>query len=373
MAESNLKTRYAGVRSRAVTIEDVARLAGTSKGTASRALNGKHWVAEPTREAVIKAASELGFHADPTAQRLANGRCANLVGLFARTLDLGVVTRKLQLLQIALNAAGYEAPIHACGNDHLNTGRQAAALASLCREKPAAIVCYTLELSDTTLRELQLYCDAGGVVVCFDTPFDLKSENGDFLLFDRDHNTYEATRHLVDLGHRKIGFFASGISHDPNRLRGFKRALREGGLAWSDECSFFGEQYKTPGETILLSEIFGQRMAEQFCRIPVRERPSAMCITDDYVAAAFIAEIMRRGLRVPRDVSVVGHDDMPVAAYACAVPLTTASQPVEQIASETERLLRTRLNGEYTGKPRRVVVKGELVIRESTAPYNGNH
>jgi DNA-binding LacI/PurR family transcriptional regulator len=173
---------------------------------------------------------------------------------------------------------------------------------------------------------------------------------------------------LVEQGHERIGFFSASQSHDPNRLRGLKRALREAGLAWNDEMSFFGHHYQKPGE-IPFSEQLGQRMGAHFCTMDPKQRPTAMCITDDYVAVAFVAEVMRNGLRVPHDVSVVGHDDLPVAAYACAVPLTTVSQPVEAIARETVGLLTSRLNGEYSGVARRVVVQGELVVRQSTAAF----
>jgi LacI family transcriptional regulator len=343
------------------TLLDVAQLAGTTKGTASRALNGRHWVAEPTRLAVLKAARELGFQADVTAQRLATGRSESLVGLFAPSLDLGVVTRKLQLMQMALAERGFDASIHACSSD-----RQAKTLLSLCRQKPAAIACYTLSMSDAALRVLQHFSDEGGAVVCFDTPFELKGERGDYVVFDRADNTFQAAKHLVELGHRRIGFFSSSGGHDPNRLRGFKRALRAGGISWSEAMSFFGAQFQQPGE-MPFGEQIGQRMAAHFCSLKKNARPTAMCITDDNVCAAFVAQIVRAGLRVPQDVSVVGHDDLPVAAFTSAVPLTTVSQPVEKIAHETVNLLTSRLSREYSGGARRVVLQGELIVRESTA------
>lgn len=346
-----------------ITLFDVAQLAGTSKGTASRALNGKHWVAPATREAVLKAASELGFHADPTARRLRNGRCDKLIGLFTRALDLGVVTRKCQMLQDALNAKGYEAPIHACGSVSGEGTQQAQAMASLCRQKPAAVICYTLGLHDATLRVLQEYLAGGGVAVCYDTPFEMKSNTADYVVFDRADNTYQAARHLVQLGHQKIGLFSSGHAHDPDRLLGFKRALREGGLTMQAAMSFFSAPLQD-SEQLSGSEHIGQKLGEYF--LSLDNRPTAMCITDDYVAAGFVAALHRKGLKVPEEVSVVGHDDMPVAAHSCVVPLTTVSQPVQSVVDECVRLVDSRLSGAYTGSSRRVTVCGELIERQST-------
>lgn len=360
-----------GAKFKKPTLMDVAKRAGTSKGTASRALNGQHWVASQTRAAVLQAAKELGFRADVTAQRLAKGRCETLVGLFAPALDLGVVTRKLQLMQLALHERGFEASIHACSSDRTDTKRQAQTLGSLCRQKPAAIACYTLGMSDAALCVLQNFSDSGGAVVCFDTPFELKGDSGDYVVFDRADNTFQAARHLVELGHRRIGLFSSGSGHDKNRLRGFKRALKDGGLCWGEEMSFLSAQFQKPGE-IPFGEQMGWHLAQHFCGLEKHRRPTALCITDDTVAAAFVSQLMRAGWRVPQDVSVVGHDDLPVAAYTSAVPLTTVSQPISGIARETVNLLTSRLSREYSGPSRRLVLKGELIVRESSGPAKQN-
>jgi DNA-binding LacI/PurR family transcriptional regulator len=359
---------------KAATLSDVARLAGTAKGTASRALNGRHWVAPQTRQSVLRAAKELGFRADPTAQSLASGHRSTLVGLFTHSLDLGVSTLKLQLLQNALNEKGFDAPIHACGSvprggAAKNEQLQAQAIAGLCRQRPAAIICYTFNLKDAALQQLQRYCDAGGAVVCYDTPIDLKSERTDYVVFDRDDNTYQATRHLLELGHRRIGLFSGGTHHSAERRRGFRRALREFQLAPEAEFSFLGARYES-GPGVLPAEELGQKFGEEF--VSLASRPSAVCITDDHVAAGFIAAVMRGGLRVPEDVSVVGQDDLPIAAFACAVPLTTVSQPIQAITRECVAFTESRLKGDYAGPPRRSTLRGELVVRQSAAHFKNN-
>src|SRR5688572_11390318 len=100
---------------KSVTIQDVARRAGTALSTASLALNGKARVADSTRQAVLKAAEELGYEASYYAQRL-KGRCDNLIGLFALDLDLGAGTMKLKLIQRMLAAHGYDVPIYSYGS-----------------------------------------------------------------------------------------------------------------------------------------------------------------------------------------------------------------------------------------------------------------
>jgi DNA-binding LacI/PurR family transcriptional regulator len=112
----------------------------------------------------------------------------------------------------------------------------------------------------------------------------------------------------------------------------------------------------------------GARLAEKFLKL--KERPTAICIINDVTASTFVTQLHRAGVRVPQDVSVVGYDDTPAARYAL-VPLTTVSHPVEGIARPIIEMLLSRLDGSYNGAPRCVHVKGELIVRESTAAPPG--
>jgi DNA-binding LacI/PurR family transcriptional regulator len=100
----------------------------------------------------------------------------------------------------------------------------------------------------------------------------------------------------------------------------------------------------------------------------LEQRPSAMCIVNDHAASAFVNEVQRSGLTVPRDLSIVSHDDSPVARYS-VVPLTTVSHPVEAIARNVVNLLCSRLEGLYDGVPRRVIIKGQLMVRDSAVAH----
>lgn len=345
-----------------ITLDDVARAAGVSRTTASESLNGKGRVAAATREAVRAAAERLGFQADPLARRLASGRCDSLIGLFALHLDLDVVSRKIQALQRLLSEQGYIAPIYAYG---ISVDEEVVdhelLLRNLRRQRPRAIVCSTWGLHDKTLNELRYFQEEGGTLVCYDAPIDLAC---DAVLFDREHNTYLAARHLLELGHRRLGFYGNsrrplpGKRRYPDRFVGFKKALREFGLEVTPEWMFTGDD----------CEAAGARLAEQYLSLP--EQPTGMCIVNDHIAAAFITQMYRHGLRVPEDVSVVGHDNTPVACFGSIVPITTVSQPVETIAENVVRLLSTRMADTAPCAPRTVHVQGELILRESTAPPN---
>ncbi len=137
------------------------------------------------------------------------------------------------------------------------------------------------------------------------------------------------------------------------RLQGFQRALAEFGLPLHDDWVFHNPIY----------EKGGAQMARRF--LQARKRPTGLCIVNDYVALSFMVEVMRAGVQVPDDVSIIGHDDQPVAPY-CPVPLTSVSQPVDEIVGTVVEMLNERIAGSAVA-PRTVVIQGQLVERQSVS------
>lgn len=293
------------------------------------------------------------------AQRLARGGDEKLVVLVTLYLDLGVTTRKIQLMQRALHDVGYTAQIHASGALTDSTADdQVQLLRSVRQSAPRAIVCFNTWLDDEAAEELARYQAEGGLVVCLDR----QSEGPhDLVVFDREDNSYQAARHLLELGHRCLGFWMSGRPRGL-RLRGFERALNE----WNVDPR---TAWVIGGGSSAQPERSGAEIARQFLELPLLERPSAMCIVNDASAQACIAELMRAKVRVPADLSVVGHDNLDIAQFG-AVPLTTVSQPVEALAQNAFAMLNDRLANRYDGPPRRETLRGQLIVRQSTAPFH---
>ncbi|MBW3637737.1 MAG: LacI family transcriptional regulator [Armatimonadetes bacterium] len=348
---------------RGVTLQDVARAVQLSESTVSLVMSGKGRVAPQTRERVRQVARELSFQPNPAGQQLAIGHRNETVGLFALNLDLGVVTQKLQILQNLLGKKGFSTPIYVCGQpEYGGVVDQAELIRNLRLLRPRAIVCNDAGLEQPALDELQRFMDEGGTIVCYDTAIALDCDQ---VVFDREHNTYLATRHLLELGHRRIGFHLGvvGRAYPNARFAGFQRALNEYNAPllsqWLDLPQ--AEAYESAGV----------RLAQQF--LAEKERPTAMCIVNDYASVGFMAHLQRSGLKIPQDVSIVSHDDLPVAALGSHVTLTSASHPVETIANQVARLVGERLDGEYRGASRTVEVRGELSVRESSAPLVMSH
>lgn len=350
------------------TIEDVAHIVGVSKMTVSRVLNGKR-PNSAYQQSILETARQLGFKPNPHASSLSSNRCLNVVALFSLNLDQSALPYKLQFLQSILSEHGYIAPIHGYRwNEGDDATRQIDVLNDLRRYRPRAIICHIDRLYDEALKELTAFQDEGGLLICFDNLVDVAGVSCDHVLFDRAEAAYVGAKHLIELGHRDIGFFNGSnhffvpdevrrAAHHPNNSResGLRRALEEHDLPLRPEWLLNGQQYSEGGADL----------AKRFLAMP--RRPTAMCIVNDLAATAFVNEVLRAGLRVPEDVSIVSHDDTPVARYSI-VPLTAVSHPVEAIAKNLADLLLSRLDGAYSGPPRRFVVHGELNVRQSSGP-----
>lgn len=337
-----------------VRLQDVAHAAGTSLATASLALNDKGRVSPVTRRKILLIARRMGFEANPSAQRLAAGHGSKQIVIFTRELDLGVATRKLQILQGIFFEQGYSASIHSCGYSHGNHGDDAVLIRELRRQRPLAIICHnTHHFDQDMLDELEIYAASGGHLVTFDLPSVLECDQ---VIFDRTDSADQAVTHLLQLGHRDIGFAMAGVRTDTLRTTGVARALKREGLCVQEEFLFDCEER-------LSCEEAGESLARNF--LQSKHRPTAICIPDDSVAVAFMASLYRHDVHVPKHLSVIGHDDLPIASHNF-IPLSTVSQPLESIASETVYLLMSRVDGSYDGAPRTIRLCGELIPREST-------
>lgn len=338
-------------------MQTIASQLGVSRMTVSFALNGTGRLSDGMRQKVLDVARELDFTPNLDAQRLKGQRPDN-VELFVLWLEPGVGSTKIRGIQERLKSNGYRLPVHCAGlRNSTDEDNQAEIVAALRRQKPRALVTATGGLHRKALDELRRYQDEGGILVAYDHATDLHCDQ---TIFDREDNTYRATRHLLELGHRAVGIgFHFNLWKGDSRYLGYQRALGEFGLEPRAEWELEGQQPEDYAAA-------GVIMAHRF--LALRERPSAMAVINDYAAMAFLSELRRAGIECPRDLSVVGHDDHPLSRHNY-VPLSTVTHPTEEIAQTTVDFLLSRLRGEATGEPRRAVLQGELIARQSARQF----
>ncbi|HEY3328541.1 MAG TPA: LacI family DNA-binding transcriptional regulator [Capsulimonadaceae bacterium] len=340
-----------------LTLIEVAQRLGVSKSTVSAAFTGKGTITAARREAVMRAAIDLGYEPNPYAQRLVQGSRSDMICIYTPNMGAGAFSQVIEGLQSAIVERGISAPIHIAGRHRGEAEYQLSVLRGLRLQRPKAMVCSLRNLLPELRAELERYALSGGILIGADG-YVSEDLGCDWVRFDRQRNAYLATKYLIDHGHTKIGMYTPSpskldrLSGDTPVLDGFSQAHREYGLAvrpdWLMQQSYY--------------EDGGMWLAKAF--LALDDRPTAMFVINDNAASAFVQQLYRAGVRVPEDVSVFGHDNAAPAA-SCMVPLTTISWPMQPMVSALEDMLFSRTSGEYMGLRREVVLHGELTVRDS--------
>ncbi len=336
-----------------VGIEDVARAAGVSPATVSRALSGRGAVSKATRQEVLAAARQLGYVVSSNASGLASGR-TRAVGVIVPFLNRWFYAQVLEAAQNALVAAGYDLTLYNLGGGA--DTRRSVFEQFLFRRRVDGLIAISLEVTADEVRRLH---EIGKPIVCIGGPIPGLST----LSIDGVEMSRLATEHLTALGHRRIAHIAGGRGeydfHLPlNRRVGYQLALRAAGVEPDPSLV-------EPGEFTIAS---GYRVAKRFLADPER-RPTAIFAASDEMAIGAILAARDLGLRVPEDLSVAGIDDHELASF---FGLTTVAQyPGAQGARAVELLLR-QLGGDGEGDGEGDQPLGfDLVVRSSTAPPPG--
>lgn len=335
--------RHMKRRARA-TLNDVAERAGVSPATASRALARQVIVHPDTVRRVLAAADALGYLPGGPAQALASGR-TRTIGAIIPTLDHAIFARAVQAMQSSLAKHGYQLLIAA---HEYSSVQEAAAVRSLMGRGIDALMIVGAD----HLPETWALMTAAPIPVVLSWSFD---ERFDAIGFDNAEAGALAAEHLLALGHRRFGM-VSGFtqSNDRSRLRitGARRALAAAGLDLP-HASISEQPFTLAGGRAGLGQLLGSA-----------KPPTAIICGNDLLAIGVLFEASHRGLRVPRDLSVVGIDDLEIASHV--VPsLTTVHLPTAELGLAIAKHLIARLNGE--ARPRHTQMRIELVRRHSSS------
>jgi DNA-binding LacI/PurR family transcriptional regulator len=162
--------------------------------------------------------------------------------------------------------------------------------------------------------------------------------------------SYEATSHLIKLGYRRIATIASNQNTSgEDRFTGYRRALAEHGLPYDEKLVAFGDYSLDSGYTAM--------------KQLVPERPDAIYVSSDTMSIGALRLLREVNLRVPQDIAVVGHDDLPPALQADP-PLTTVQQPIAQTGVRAVEMLMEIIAGK-SSEPKQIVLPNKLIVRAS--------
>ncbi|GAA3739123.1 LacI family transcriptional regulator [Spinactinospora alkalitolerans] len=326
------------------TIHDVARRAGVSTSTVSRALDPRLPRSRSAAAARVReAARELGYTPHSVASSLRR-RGTNTIGVLVPRLSDTVMAIAYEELAAACQRRGYFAIV---ATTHDDVEEQRSAAQSLLQRRVDGLVLTTARLNDSYLDHLR----SQGVPHALALRTDGISPSS---LGDDELGGYLATRHLLDLGHRRIACVAgpSYASSSTGRCEGYVRALRDQGVE--------------PDPALIHPSAFsieaGEEAADALLRAP--DRPTAVFAINDNTAIGVLSAAHRAGLAVPDELSIVGYNDIPLVGHL-PLPLTTMRVPFRDIAASAVDLL---LADPDTAEERRYVHAPTLIPRASTAP-----
>jgi LacI family transcriptional regulator len=337
-----------------VTIRQLARLSGVSIGTVSRALNGYADVRPETRERIMRLARELDYTPSASARSLVTQR-SHVVGVF---LDTGEGHPDVQHpffhevlggLKDRIGAGGFDLLLFASERPGNGYGPHSY-LKRARHHSVEGVVMMGVDPEESEVRRL-----ARAELPCVGVDVELDGPATECVMSDNVDGAIQAVRHLHALGHRRIATITGMIEKRPgiDRLRGYRAALQELGLAYRDEYVAYGDFYFESGRAA----------TARLLALP--EPPTAIFAGADLTALGAIRAATEAGLSIPRDLSVVGFDDIQIAPHLNP-PLTTVRQDKSGLGRAAADALIALIEGATERTPL-VTLPVELVARGSSA------
>jgi len=331
------------------TLRDVAQKAGVSHQTVSRVINGSLDVLPETRALVEAAIAEMGYHPNAIARSMARGQSHTLACISPNLTDFTFAS--------VIEGAEFGARQHKYF------------MLSSSASDPEAF----RELVDELVGHRRVdglivinpYADQRFEFIPKDFPLvfvgaSAHEKNICSVSLDDEKVAYEATRHLLTLGHTNIALVTGPMEEDcsQDRAEGYRRALQEAGIAFDETMVIEGDWSATSGQDALLSFIEQGRA------------PTAVFAQNDRMAMGVMSAAREAGIKVPTQLAVIGVDDMPLSSYFDP-PLTTMRQDIPRIGREATRMLLDIIQTKATATCD-LKLNAELVVRQSTSQKGGD-
>ena len=331
------------------TLRDVARLAGVSHQTVSRVINGSEDVLPETRANVEAAIKQLGYRPNAIARSMARGQTHTLACIspnltdytFASVIE-GAETEARQHDYFLLSSSATDPKAFHALVDELVGHRRVDGL---------------IVINPYSDDRFQHIPEKFPVVFVGAQSHEQKISS---VCLDDEKVAYEATRHLISLGHTNIALVTGPMEEDCSldRTEGYRRALQEAGIPFDDSKIIEGDWSATSGQDALLSFVEQGRV------------PTAVFAQNDRMAMGVLRAARDVNIKVPTQLAVIGVDDMPLSSYFDP-PLTTMRQDMPRIGQEATRMLLDIIQKKNTDQ-RGVKLSAELVVRQSTSDKGGD-
>jgi DNA-binding LacI/PurR family transcriptional regulator len=335
-----------------LTMQDVARLAGLSKATVSRAMHAPHLVRPATREKIKRIIEQNGYVYDALAADLSR-RQTSVLGLVIPTIRSSIFAKSTIGIQEKAQAEGFAVLM---ANSNYDPAHEAAMIRLLQQRRVAGLILTGLEAE--LLPLVRGLAEQG--VPCVVTWQTIDVEQISCVGFDNFKAASSATNYLLSLNHTRIGLIC-GPRDKAWRVRqrhdGYRAALEAHGLSYD------------PGLVVARDYSLMEGKEAMLRLLSLKQPPTAVFAASDVLAMGALAGAREKGLRVPEDVSLVCYDDIDFAAY-CSPPLTTVRIPAYEMGQLAVKLLIDIIKGREIG-PQRYTLETDLIVRASCREYKG--
>jgi LacI family transcriptional regulator len=332
------------------TIYDIAKKLNITAATVSRALNNNTKISEATRELVIKTAKEMNYEQNKLAQALKSGKSYN-VGVIVPRIDSNFFASVIRGIEEELYPKGYHVII--C-QTHDQEDLEIGNINSLLNAQVDGIL---MSISNAKLESKHSFKNLlkkNVPLIFFDRKKDIEGVSS--VTVDDYKGAYEATKHLIDQGCKRIAHLSNDrlLLIFKNRYLGYKQAIIDSGLEFDE--SLVIETMSKVAEGRKTTKIF----------LDMKNRPDAIFSSSDFTALGAIEEIKASGLKIPEDICVVGFSNEPFTRFM-ELSITSVDQsPIEMGRIAAKVFLEEVNNGKKIKSEKHVVLTPELIVRKSS-------
>jgi len=339
-----------------ITIKDIAKIAGVAHSTVSRALSGHPSISKVTTDRIRKIASDIGYVPSAVAKGLKTSR-SNALGVVVNRIDDPFFSEILQGIEDVLQEAGYSLFVAASNRD---SSREKAIVQVMRERRVDGIIVCTTQFGEEHRSQLEQH---GFPIVAIGN-----REGTDYrwiVYHDDFDGSVQITKHLIELGHKKIAYLGNSRAERTTRgrLNSFVQEMNAANLPTPDEYIFMCPNGQPEGGEI----------GAKHC-VDLVDPPTAIICFNDMMAIGVIKALREEGIQAPSDCSVVGFDDIPIVAYTFP-SLTTFRQPKYQLGFEAAKMMSRLLQSQSeinSTQGQMLLLRGELMVRDTTAPPSIN-
>jgi DNA-binding LacI/PurR family transcriptional regulator len=339
-----------------ITIEQIAKRAGVSKGTVSAVLNEKSKVKQSTRENILQIMKALNYRPKGMARNLKNRNAEKSIGIIVKELNYPFFTTIAEGAKEYAGSRGYSLIIASSDYDLENEKRFTNLFSS--KDIRGTIIAPVVQGNSEIEHLFKLKM--------LNYPFvllaDVKGIKANVVEIDNIKAIKKAVKYLINIGHKKIVHFAGPpqSAHTNERIEGFRKALSESNLAFNKEMIV------SIGAN---NEVSYEKTIKYFRRKNRKDYPTAIVCFNDLQALAVMAALRDSGIKVPKDISIIGNDDIHYAEIY-SIPLTTIKSPQREIGRKAAEILIRNIESSALIPIERVILNTELIIRKSTRRLN---